>query len=526
VVILGQDPYPTPGHPMGLAFSVRPSVTPLPASLRNIYKELEADLGIAPAPHGCLQAWAEQGVFLLNAALSVRAGAAGSHARLGWEQVTDAAIRALSERRRGLVFLLWGKAAEAKAALVDEAAHAVLRAPHPSPLSARRGFFGCRHFSQANAYLEARGVEPIAWALPSRPRTEQAAAQVARASRSPQAAAKLAPPPPPPPPPSSPPPPPPPPPSSSPPAAGGRLSERLVLVFDTETTGLDVETARVVQLGASYWRGGVQLGPRRGMLVDPGVPIPPETSAVHGVTDERVAGAPSFAEVGARFARHLRGEAEPTAGGLPPLLCGYNALEYDVPLLNAEMARHGLPERVDTAAVLDPMVWLRYHRRHWPSHKLVAVAKRYEYSLVDAHSASADAAATGAVLGGMVAEGLIPDDVGAALEEQAPPPCAEPPAAPWGPCARAPRERPPSSGALPRERHIPHLSEPGAAARSARRRGGALQLLPVHRPRRRRDAEAGLRQACGRAPTRGRALVLAACARLRQPASSCRRRDA
>ena len=131
VVIVGQDPYPTPGHAMGLRFSVRPDVRPLPGSLRNIYKELETDLGVPPAPHGCLQAWAEQGVFLLNPTLSVRAGAPGSHSELGWRHLTDAAISALSSRREGIVFLLWGKAAEAKAALVDETVHAVLRAPHP-----------------------------------------------------------------------------------------------------------------------------------------------------------------------------------------------------------------------------------------------------------------------------------------------------------------------------------------------------------------------------------------------------------
>ena len=130
VVILGQDPYHGPGQAHGLCFSVRPGVPP-PPSLVNIYKELETDLGVPPAPHGCLQAWAEQGVFLLNPTLSVRAGAPGSHSELGWRHLTDAAISALSSRREGIVFLLWGKAAEAKAALVDETVHAVLRAPHP-----------------------------------------------------------------------------------------------------------------------------------------------------------------------------------------------------------------------------------------------------------------------------------------------------------------------------------------------------------------------------------------------------------
>ena len=407
VVILGQDPYPTPGHAMGLSFSVRPGVAP-PASLKNIYAELQTDLGIAPAGHGCLRSWASQGVFLLNSALSVRAGEAGSHANLGWGVLTDAAIQALSDQRRGLVFLLWGKAAEGKARLVDDQKHALLGAPHPSPLSARRGFFGCRHFSRANCLLEAEGLAPIAWALPPlaadkpTPAAASATATTATASTATTTTA----------------------------TEGRRISEEVVLVFDTETTGLDAATERVVQLGAAYWRGAEQLGSPRGMLVDPGMPIPPEASAVHGVSDDAVEGAPPFAVVGARFVRHLTGDAGDAApapstadgtaaGAAPPLLCGYNALEYDVPLLNAEFARHGLGHRIATDSVLDPLVWLRYHRRHWPSLKLGAVAARFDHALTNAHSASADAAATGAVLCGLVAEGIIPDDVDAALSEQA-----------------------------------------------------------------------------------------------------------
>ena len=149
VVVLGQDPYPTPGHAHGLAFSVPPGVG-VPASLRNVYIELADDVGAPPAGHGCLRAWAGQGVLLLNSVLTVRAGAPASHARRGWEQFTDAAVRELAARRRGLVFMLWGNAAQAKAALVDPSDHLLLRAAHPSPLAARRGFFGCRHFSAAN----------------------------------------------------------------------------------------------------------------------------------------------------------------------------------------------------------------------------------------------------------------------------------------------------------------------------------------------------------------------------------------
>jgi len=165
VVILGQDPYHGPGQAHGLCFSVRPG-TRIPPSLVNIYKELESDLGIAPARHGCLEHWAEQGVLLLNAVLTVEMGRAASHQGQGWEGFTDAVIRLVNARETPAVFMLWGSHAQKKAAFVDARKHLVLRAPHPSPLSAHSGFFGCRHFSKANAFLEAHGMAPIDWALP------------------------------------------------------------------------------------------------------------------------------------------------------------------------------------------------------------------------------------------------------------------------------------------------------------------------------------------------------------------------
>ena len=163
VVILGQDPYHEPGQAMGLCFSV-PQGIQVPPSLVNIIKEINTDLGVdIPLTCGDLSGWAEQGVLLLNATLTVRAHQAGSHQRHGWETFTDAAIQALSAQRAGIVFLLWGSYAIAKRALIDPSKHLVLTAPHPSPLSAYRGFFGCRHFSQANAYLAAQGQAPIDW---------------------------------------------------------------------------------------------------------------------------------------------------------------------------------------------------------------------------------------------------------------------------------------------------------------------------------------------------------------------------
>lgn len=166
VVILGQDPYHGPGQAHGLSFSVPPGV-PIPPSLLNIFKEIERDLGLPVPRHGCLQHWADQGVLLLNAVLSVEAGKAGSHAGRGWEGFTDAVIEALSREREGLVFLLWGSYAQKKGELIDRGRHCVLKAPHPSPLSAHRGFFGCGHFGKANRWLQARGLAPIDWSLPA-----------------------------------------------------------------------------------------------------------------------------------------------------------------------------------------------------------------------------------------------------------------------------------------------------------------------------------------------------------------------
>jgi uracil-DNA glycosylase len=163
-VILGQDPYPTPGHANGLAFSyVGPP--PLPRSLVNIFRERQSDLGLAPPADGDLTPWARQGVLLLNTALTVREGAskAGSHLLLGWGAVTDALIAAVSATRPHVVFILWGKPAQTKRLLVDEGRHHVLESPHPSPLSASRGFFGSRPFSHANTWLERQGEAPIRW---------------------------------------------------------------------------------------------------------------------------------------------------------------------------------------------------------------------------------------------------------------------------------------------------------------------------------------------------------------------------
>jgi uracil-DNA glycosylase len=165
VVILGQDPYHGPGQAHGLCFSVPNGVRP-PPSLVNIYKELESDLGIRPAPHGFLEHWAKQGVLLLNSVLTVEMGLAASHRDRGWERFTDAVIRLVNAKQEPVVFMLWGSYAQKKAAFVDASRHLVLKAPHPSPLSAHSGFLGCRHFSKANAFLESRGLEPIDWALP------------------------------------------------------------------------------------------------------------------------------------------------------------------------------------------------------------------------------------------------------------------------------------------------------------------------------------------------------------------------
>ena len=165
VVILGQDPYHGPGQAHGLCFSVPPGVA-VPPSLLNVFKELERDLGIQRPDHGCLSSWAQQGVLLLNAVLTVEAGRPGVHQGKGWEGFTDHVVETLNREREGLVFLLWGSYAQAKGKIIDASRHRVLKAAHPSPLSAHRGFIGCAHFSATNQYLARRGQAPIDWALP------------------------------------------------------------------------------------------------------------------------------------------------------------------------------------------------------------------------------------------------------------------------------------------------------------------------------------------------------------------------
>ncbi len=166
VVIIGQDPYHGAGQAHGLAFSVQDGV-PHPPSLKNIFKELHDDIGCAVPKNGTLTHWAEEGVFLLNTVLTVRASEAHSHKGEGWERFTDATIRLVSEQKEHVVFVLWGKPAQQKAALIDERRHLILRAPHPSPLSSYRGFFGSKPFSKTNEYLRANGISPIDWTLPS-----------------------------------------------------------------------------------------------------------------------------------------------------------------------------------------------------------------------------------------------------------------------------------------------------------------------------------------------------------------------
>lgn len=164
VVILGQDPYHEPGQAHGLCFSVKPNVE-IPPSLVNIYQELHEDCGCYIPNHGYLKKWAEQGVMLLNTVLTVRAHAANSHREIGWEQFTDAAIRVLNQQDRPIVFLLWGRPAQMKRTMLDNPMHLILEAPHPSPLSAFRGFFGSRPFSKANKFLTKHGLEPIDWQI-------------------------------------------------------------------------------------------------------------------------------------------------------------------------------------------------------------------------------------------------------------------------------------------------------------------------------------------------------------------------
>lgn len=167
VVVLGQDPYHGAGQAHGLCFSVRPGV-PVPPSLDNIYKELARDVGTRRPDHGCLLPWARRGVLLLNAVLTVEEGRAGAHQGKGWEGFTDHVVDVLGREREGLVFLLWGSYAQAKGKVIDPRRHRVLKAPHPSPLSAHRGFLGCGHFSAANEYLARQGGAPIDWSLPLR----------------------------------------------------------------------------------------------------------------------------------------------------------------------------------------------------------------------------------------------------------------------------------------------------------------------------------------------------------------------
>lgn len=165
VLIVGQDPYPTPGHPIGLSFAVDAHVRPLPRSLANIYRELEADLGVPPAPHGDLSAWSDQGVMLLNRVLTVSPGRPASHRGWGWERVTEHAIGALVDRGGPLVAILWGKDAANLRPLLGQTP--IIESPHPSPLSASRGFFGSRPFSRANELLARQGADPVDWALPA-----------------------------------------------------------------------------------------------------------------------------------------------------------------------------------------------------------------------------------------------------------------------------------------------------------------------------------------------------------------------
>jgi uracil-DNA glycosylase len=168
VVILGQDPYHGEGQAHGLCFSVRPGVQ-VPPSLQNIYREIHDELGLPIPRHGHLTAWADRGVLLLNSVLSVECARAGSHRDRGWEMFTDRVIEVINREREGVVFMLWGSYAQRKGKIIDVQRHLVLKAPHPSPLSAHRGFFGCGHFRAANDYLATRGQEPIDWSLPEQP---------------------------------------------------------------------------------------------------------------------------------------------------------------------------------------------------------------------------------------------------------------------------------------------------------------------------------------------------------------------
>jgi DNA polymerase III epsilon subunit family exonuclease len=192
------------------------------------------------------------------------------------------------------------------------------------------------------------------------------------------------------------------------------LREHTIFAFDTETTGLDLLEDRIVQIGGVHVRRGIKVGQRRSSLVNPGVPIPAEASRVHGITDAAVATAPNFAEVGARFVLHLLSDDQ----GVPPILCGYNALAYDVPIINAELHRHGLEYRIDPTIVLDPLIFIRWHHRGLRSRKLESLARHYQVPLDNAHSAAADAEATALLLWRLHEAGLVPSNLRDALAEQ------------------------------------------------------------------------------------------------------------
>ena len=195
---------------------------------------------------------------------------------------------------------------------------------------------------------------------------------------------------------------------------GTAIDSALVMIFDTETTGVNVREDRVVEIGAVYWSGGRRCARPRAIRINPGVPIPIGASQVHNIFDEDVANSPGFDGVGDRFWEHVERGLE----GNTPILCGYNAINYDVPIMNAEFERHGFAHRINPDEVLDPFIFVSWHHRAWKVRKLEAVAARYGYELVNAHAATADCEATGAVLSGMIRAGVIPEDLDAALRAQ------------------------------------------------------------------------------------------------------------
>lgn len=195
---------------------------------------------------------------------------------------------------------------------------------------------------------------------------------------------------------------------------GADIDSSLVMIFDTETTGVNVLDDRVVEIGAIYWAHGQRCARPRQIRINPGVPIPIGASQVHNIFDDDVRDSPNFAAIGDRFWEHV----EQGIGGHKPVLCGYNAISYDVRIMNAEFERHGFAHRIDPDQVLDPFIFVAWYHRSWKVRKLEAVAARYGYDLTDAHSATADAEATGAILSGMVKAGVMPSEVDAALTEQ------------------------------------------------------------------------------------------------------------